>query len=72
MEQLIESFAGDQTTDSSQQQDHWYGNAFIKAKKHSEKILEQGWFIHDMVTQSFMAQNGKPRCSLMVVYRRKA
>ncbi|MEL0120910.1 MAG: hypothetical protein VXB01_18395, partial [Opitutae bacterium] len=72
MEQLIEIFEGDQTTDSSQVQDHWYGNAFIKAKKHAEKIWDQGWFIHDMVAHDFMGKTGIPRCSLMVVYRRDA
>jgi hypothetical protein len=71
MEQLIEIFGGDETTDTSQQQEYWKGNAFIKAKKHSEKILEQGWFIHEMVTQSFVNQKGGPSCRLMVVYRRK-
>lgn len=72
MEQRIEIFRGKEVRYSEMDTAaHYTGNAFIKAKKKSEQLLKEGWFIQEMVSQYFEQQNGG-ESQLMVVYRRKA
>jgi hypothetical protein len=74
MEQRIEVFCGCKVQDGQTQypQVDASGNAFKKAKLKSEQLLEEGWFIHEMVSQDFSEWKGNIQSQLMVVYRRKA
>ena len=45
---------------------------FDKVKTESDDLLNDGWFVHQMVSETFQAKHPYTSIQLMVVYRRKA